>query len=1393
MLTVEQKRSLQLYTDYPDRLIAESRHERQVAPDYAGREILELLQNANDAATEAEIRGRVRIEFSTDGLIVANEGAPFKRDGVASLKLAHFSPKRTGKRQMVGNKGLGFRAVLNWTRTPLVLSEGLALAFSTAAAHACQQTLASRSEELRALIVEEQKMAGELIVPRLAFPGFRSDGELTDLLDNNAQRALYARAKSLRSQGFNTVIAMPFDGLKTHLVEARQQIEQLRPEVLLFACSIGALEIVDTDQPEKRWRHEVGGGDVSRVHVGEAESREWRIFRRSGEIDKKLIPPNRPTGMAYEMVLAVPTNHEAKNGALYSFFPTEVSFPYPVVAHATLDLQANRQQPQDTEANHFILRKLAELMAETAEQLAREKRDESGLALLTTNGWSVILEKFQFRDRLCEAAKRRVLIPTIAAGMVMPANARRTKFADTAWLPQQYFQNVAKVQDEAARATLEWLGVDEVGALSWLSAGVRLTFESIGERADYITGLIKHQLLTGLGHALLLDTNGSTVPPTYKVFLRSANLPKFELPSWYEARFLHDELREALWLRLNPGKQELFTAMLAPLGVVTYSLGNVIDGLVMQARQLIERTPTSHDEVRRDLLHALHGLFPAHEPRESRTQFPSGPKVFLPTLAGTYEDARKVYFSASYGSRGRILEDLYGSFAQEKLLAPPESLGFSKSGTSLVEFLRWLGVADAPLDERVPVKDVEREFSIHVRNSLTYPIQVEDYHFPGPDFWGWCSEVTSVDDLSIILSHSPSAAILAWLATDPRAQGWKGYSREHGRLSCRKSGAQKTRHYDLGIPSFVRWKLQTTVWLPTRAGKRARPAECLAEPVQAIAELFPIPERLTAEQMKRYGINRPQLNTALDFAGVLPGFSQIEVSQLYELLLSLPARNPTGTLAKAVYQTILNHFSGGEVAGCPIRRRFIQNGKVFARCGQNLRYSEVKKVWHLNTDDLPVALRHNLNIAELPKSASASRVAELFGIGTVERAQIIWRIRGHTPSADAGEAANEIAHIKPLIRYLRNTQTVRQRDKQAFEQLRIVLCAAIDADVEFQGASVPLELNAWGWILDDPSHTAYLLADPSEHEPLETPLFAHAVGEIFAEVFGLERGTEFTQLIQCRKRDRLALLKKYLRDESVPGWDELERQHREEMEREREFDISTEALIEAQKVTPHAIAPSVPQQQPQPTAALTPPATSAPLQIETKVHTPRPPAQKIALKITRRTATGTRNIGGHQRVSGDFCEEKVIEFEMNSEPPRYPLHVGTFTGWSAFGVDILSFDTAEKRASFLAAEKKDEKLISRFIEVKGRRDRGAKIDLRDNELEAARRFGKRYYLYRVFEQGDGGYGLAILNDPLNDRKGRRRYYEVNLDAADRTEEFNLVAGLTKEAYMQGSRATITKP
>jgi hypothetical protein len=170
--------------------------------------------------------------------------------------------------------------------------------------------------------------------------------------------------------------------------------------------------------------------------------------------------------------------------------------------------------------------------------------------------------------------------------------------------------------------------------------------------------------------------------------------------------------------------------------------------------------------------------------------------------------------------------------------------------------------------------------------------------------------------------------------------------------------------------------------------------------------------------------------------------------------------------------------------------------------------------------------------------------------------------------------------------------------------------------------------------------------------------------------------------------------------------------------------------------------------------------------------------------VTRTIGTGIRCFGGIRRVTdGTFCEYKAMEFEECDTPPRFPVRVGNVTGFQSPGVDILSFATEQDKEQFIAGDRRDT-LVARFIEVKGRSTEGAKIDLRDNAVNAARKYQDKYYLYRVFDRGNGSYELAVLKNPIADETGVRPFYEVNLEAATRTEEFSLAGGITENSYRQ---------
>ena len=59
--------------------------EEQLRKDYAGRQIYELLQNADDEAGELSEGGEVAISFFNGVLSIKNTGAPFSFKGIKSF------------------------------------------------------------------------------------------------------------------------------------------------------------------------------------------------------------------------------------------------------------------------------------------------------------------------------------------------------------------------------------------------------------------------------------------------------------------------------------------------------------------------------------------------------------------------------------------------------------------------------------------------------------------------------------------------------------------------------------------------------------------------------------------------------------------------------------------------------------------------------------------------------------------------------------------------------------------------------------------------------------------------------------------------------------------------------------------------------------------------------------------------------------------------------------------------------------------------------------------------------------------------------------------------------------------------------------------------------------
>ena len=131
---------------------------------YRDRVVVELAQNAADAAARAGVPGRLRLTLRDGILVASNTGAPLDAAGVEALSTLRASSKRG--QDAVGRFGVGFAAVVAVSDAPRMSSVTGSVQWSR--------------EDTRELVRQVPALAGELAersghvpVLRLPFPAGR--------------------------------------------------------------------------------------------------------------------------------------------------------------------------------------------------------------------------------------------------------------------------------------------------------------------------------------------------------------------------------------------------------------------------------------------------------------------------------------------------------------------------------------------------------------------------------------------------------------------------------------------------------------------------------------------------------------------------------------------------------------------------------------------------------------------------------------------------------------------------------------------------------------------------------------------------------------------------------------------------------------------------------------------------------------------------------------------------------------------------------------------------------------------------------------------------------------------------------------------------------------------
>ena len=322
------------------RWLQDYRKEVQAFKEYRGREVFELLQNADDACSEIV---EISVDTKENTLTIMNSGPQtvlFDEEGIQSIMLSDMSPKK-GKR-MIGAKGLGFRSVLNWTDKVQIISGNVSLKFGEDIVKCFWEKWKSDIVGAETYEKEAKNDGREVPLAVLALPEIN--------LTPDSSRS--------------TSVILTYD----HAVEQSilDNLKLFRPEVLLFLKHVRVVSVyVDGSKVSEYANQFVTEKDgINEYSLNDAR---WVMSIVNDKTDK---------GVSYEAACAFCLDHPEKTYEIYSHFPTKVFFPFPCILHASLELDSSRNSllPDNPENRDMMLR-LAERIIKVAEYLKGNRHD----------------------------------------------------------------------------------------------------------------------------------------------------------------------------------------------------------------------------------------------------------------------------------------------------------------------------------------------------------------------------------------------------------------------------------------------------------------------------------------------------------------------------------------------------------------------------------------------------------------------------------------------------------------------------------------------------------------------------------------------------------------------------------------------------------------------------------------------------------------------------------------------------------------------------------------------------------------------------------------------------------------------------------------------------------
>ena len=993
------EKNIYTYQNDPDRITSDYRGERGLTEAYNGRQLLELLQNADDAKTDQVL---VNLDTQSRILSIFNNGDPFDIKGVKALMLANTSSKN--KREFIGNKGLGFRSILNWVTKVSIKTKNTTLVFSPEIARIMFEKIIP-DETVRQTLIDKEKdlQAGEVPFAVLAMP---------QVYTNNDENL------------WTTVIEVEYKNDIRIENSIKKQLEEIKPETLLFLNNINVITITGAGKHDKTLKlDKFVINDEQYMQVGDAR---WQLFD-SGELMISKAPEKY-----YRYKIAWKHDLSDIDTKFFTYFPTEVHCGLPYLIHATFDLDPSRKQLNNTDDNVFILKDIAQTLGQLAITKLRQKiGDWQAYRFFLADVVPVTGMLKPFYDRLHEFTNTLSIFPCLDGKYYKLHEVQFYNNEFSYWIIQNSYNHIfndlllpiptdlpIKFAVNQYNNEIWWDKINEIGS----------RISSLSKRVDLISLLIQDVFRThNKRYSLLINDNGDIIPAETLVFTPIIQADgEFSKPRYLEFDFINRSLysslitrHKSLFEKGEPDSREFQRLFKELFNIQPYDSNNVISRIISGTRrELAKRSTDSAPEIVKEMVMAIFKNFKSLKDKQElfTETFP------LLSIQDKVRDAADLHLSTSFPS-GKGISNIYsGILTAEDYVHHVDywELGDDTDHIFKEAFFIWMGVnryARFEKEEFQIKQGEDHPYKNYVLSKIKVPDKVTYYKFQGLRIANLSKTIGLLSTEKLIVLIKNEDKILSRIGLNNPDMFYHTYGHSYFQPFNEK-------------PSYISFQLNH-----------------LKSFYNYLVEDYEIPfiESFSFNSyesfFKQNGLSEEDVKTILLRLGAKRSFLDFDLKKVFELINECARLRSPGTIARKLYRLAFDNFRRTKNGNFV---NYHSSLKLLATKAGIKEYRQADEIYYSDNNTLPTRLVEDYWIFDFPKRSGEKQIAEYFGVKTFK--DIVIKIVDNSVkqnTSTANEFVKWVEKIKPFILTHRlnieNSTSIEKNSASAIKNTRIEL------------------------------------------------------------------------------------------------------------------------------------------------------------------------------------------------------------------------------------------------------------------------------------------------------------------------------------------------------------------